>query len=153
MDALEIVKKYLESNNIPYTIDIVAGEQILRLFERKANLLNRHISVKELEPGTGSIFIYILIAKTCKKAKHAVCVKLNEINKKYDYAKAVYQESEQGELVLALYTLPAMGDGLDIIFDIVLKQLVQISEDIFMEIPACVLNGDLPLGQWMLNQQ
>lgn len=151
MQSLEIIKNYLDNESIKNSIESLPnGDSVLTL-ECKGELFEWGIFVEEPVENGKQVRLYALVTTTCKEAKYNVCRIINDYNKKYDYVKFFYQESEQGELVLASYSIPSLDSGLPFFFEKVLKEFVSVLDDVSCSIPMSVFKGKIKLWDFSGN--
>lgn len=82
------------------------------------------------------------LLKVCKNLKYDICKALNDYNKKYNFAKMYYQESEQGEFIYASLHIPPVENlEFTYIFDVMLKEFVNTLDCVIDEIPASRFKG------------
>lgn len=143
MQSLEIIKNFLDKKDIKNGIESLPnGDSVLTL-ECKGELFEWGICVEEPVGNEKQVRLYAIVTTTCKEAKYNVCRIINGYNKKYDYVKFFYQESEQGEFVFASYSIPSLESGLPYFFGKVLKEFVSVLDDVICSIPMAVFNGQV----------
>lgn len=143
MKSLEMIKSLLDEKNIKNSIDDLPNGKSVLTLECNGESLSWTIFVEEPVENGKQIRLYTIVTPTCKDAKYNVCRIINGYNKKYNYVKFFYQESEQGEFVFASYTIPSLEEGLTYFFKKVLIEFVSVLDDVIFSIPMMVFNGQV----------
>lgn len=143
MQSLEMIKSILDEKNIKNNIDNLPNGKSVLTLECNGESSTWTIFVEETAKNGKQIRLYAIVAPTCKDAKYNVCRIINDYNKKYDYVKFFYQESEQGEFVFASYSIPSLDEGLTYFFKKVLIEFVSVLDDVICSIPMNVFNGQV----------
>ena len=143
MRNLEVIKNYLDEEGIKSHIETLSNSASVLIVNCKEEVFEWNIHVSEPVEGGKEVTLYAVVSITCKEARYNVYRIINGYNKKYNYVKFFYQESEQGELVLASYSIPPLDSGLSFFFGKVLKKFVSILDDVALSIPTPVFKGEV----------
>lgn len=143
MQSLEIIKNYLDKEDIKNNIESLPNGNSVLTLKCKGEATEWGFCVQEPFENRKQVRLYAIVSRTCKEAKYNVCKIINDYNKKYDYVKFFYQESEQGVFVYASYSIPSLESGLSYFFGKVLKEFVSVLDDVDCSIPVLVFNGQI----------
>lgn len=143
MRSLEIIKNFLDKEGVKNSIDSLPNGVSVLTLKCKGELFEWGIWVEEAIENGKQVQMNAIVTITCKEAKYNVCRIINSYNKKYNYVKFFYQESEQGEFVFASYSIPSLNSGLQYFFGKVLKEFVSVLDDVICSIPMAVFSGQV----------
>lgn len=140
MGRIETLKGLLDGYGVKNEIISTPDETAVLSFEVKGKNQLWCINVTQFEDG--GLCLHTTILKVCKNLKYEIYKALNDYNKKYNFAKTYYQESEKGEVICASYRVPALEYlELTYVFDSALKAFVCDLDCIMDEIPVSKFKG------------
>lgn len=143
MQTLEIIKNYLNEHKLTNNAEILPNGKRVLVVDYESEFSTYKICIDEPIENEKYIRLYSILSRACKEAKYNTCRIINDYNKQYDYAKFYYQESEQGELILASYIIPSMETGLTYFFGKALDKLVFALDNAKFLMPTAVFNGQI----------
>ena len=141
--SLDILKKHLDKNDIKNDIEILSNGKCILHVEGKGEFIRYEICVEEPIIGGRQVRLYTPLTRVDKGTKQNVCKIINSYNQKYNYLKFIYQESEQGNYVIAAYSIPALDSGLTYYFDTIFEKFVYILDDIGSLTPMMIFNEEI----------
>lgn len=143
MESLKIIQEFLDKGNIENNIELLPNGNSILNIKYKGKISDHWICAEEPSEDSKQVIIYSIVAKGCKEAKCNICRIINGYNKKYDYVKFFYQESEQGEYVFASYCIPSLKSGLQFYFGKVFLSFISILDEVTFSVPQMVFNGQI----------
>ena len=140
MGRIEVLKGLLDGYGVKNELISTSDEMAILSFEVKGKNQKWCINVSQFEDG--GICLQTTILKVCNNLKYEIYKALNDYNKKYNFAKTYYQESEQGEFICASHRVHALEPlELTCIFDAVLKKFIGALDSIMEEMPVSKFKG------------
>ena len=131
MKSIETIKSILEKVGIENSIENLPDDSKVLTFRYKSIDIVVSNPVKNSE----IVQMYSIVSPASKEAKNTILRLINNYNEDYDYIKFFYQESYQGALVFASYTIPSLDSGLEHYFLVIMKKMVEALNDLNSKIP------------------